>query len=155
MSQSKLDPEYLRDIASVMTENGLSEVEWSDGEQRLKLARQITVVAAAPAGPVPAPVAPGSAAAEPAQPSLFESPPAVPPGSVVSPMVGTAYLSPEPGAAPFVRLGDRVEEGDTLLIIEAMKVMNPIRAAHAGTISRILVQDAQPVEYGEILMGIE
>ena len=76
-------------------------------------------------------------------------------GAVHSPMVGTAYLAPEPGANPFVKAGDRVEEGDTLMIIEAMKVMNPIRAPRAGVVSQVLAEDGRPVEYGQILMVIE
>ncbi len=151
MSQFILDSDLIRRLATIMADAGLTEVEWSDGDQSLRLGRQTTVTVAAAPAAAPPPAQP----VETAQPTLFESPPAVPPGSVVSPMVGTAYLSPEPGAAPFVRIGDQVAEGDTLLIIEAMKVMNPIRAAQAGRVTRISVQDAQPVEYGEVLMSIE
>jgi acetyl-CoA carboxylase biotin carboxyl carrier protein len=151
MSGLKIDHEHLRNIATVMAETGLSELEWSDGDQHLRLSRMPPpqmVAAVQPAATAPA--APLEAAE--AAPS---APTAAPAGSVTSPMVGTAYLAPEPGAGTFVRLGDPVAEGDTLLIIEAMKVMNPIRAPHAGTVTRIHVQDAQPVEFGEILMQVE
>src|SRR5690606_20920753 len=99
--------------------------------------------------------APAAAAAPAAQPDAAESDPAKLPGVVTSPMVGTAYLAPEPGADPFVRLGDRVAEGQTVLIIEAMKTMNQIPAPRAGVVKRLLVGDATPVEYGAPLLVIE
>ena len=138
------DAELIRSLAAVLTETGLTEIEYAIGDRRIRIAR-------APTGPAPAST-PTMAAASPA---------AVPPtsaelaGAVKAPMVGTAYLAPQPGELPFVRLGDIVTEGQPLLIIEAMKVMNEIRAHRPGRIAQILVVDAQPVEYGAILMLIE
>ena len=138
------DAELIRSLAAVLTETGLTEIEYAIGDRRIRIAR-------APTGPVPAST-PTMAVASPA---------AVPPtsaelaGAVKAPMVGTAYLAPQPGELPFVRLGDIVTEGQPLLIIEAMKVMNEIRAHRPGRIAQILVVDAQPVEYGAILMLIE
>ena len=148
MADFQVDADLIRTLAQLMDETGLSEIEVADGDRSLRVARPVagaTVVAAAPA-PVSAPVPVATAdAAAPA--------PAGPPiGAVTSPMVGTVYLSPEPGAPPFIKAGDQVAEGDTLLIVEAMKVMNPIRAAKAGTVREILVQDSQPVEFGEALL---
>jgi acetyl-CoA carboxylase biotin carboxyl carrier protein len=138
------DAELIRTLAAVLTETGLTEIEYAIGDRRIRIAR-------APTGPVPAPT-PAIAAASPAAlpPTSVEFP-----GAVKAPMVGTAYLAPQPGEAPFVRLGDIVTEGQPLLIIEAMKVMNEIRAHRPGRIAQILVADAQPVEYGAILMLIE
>ena len=138
------DAELIRSLAAVLTETGLTEIEYAIGDRRIRIAR-------APTGPAPAST-PTMAAASPA---------AVPPtsaelaGAVKAPMVGTAYLAPQPGELPLVRLGDIVTEGQPLLIIEAMKVMNEIRAHRPGRIAQILVVDAQPVEYGAILMLIE
>ena len=138
------DAELIRTLAAVLTETGLTEIEYAIGDRRIRIAR-------APTGPAPAST-PIIAVASPA---------AVPPtsaelaGAVKAPMVGTAYLAPQPGELPFVRLGDIVTEGQPLLIIEAMKVMNEIRAHRPGRIAQILVVDAQPVEYGAILMLIE
>ena len=138
------DAELIRSLAAVLTETGLTEIEYAIGDRRIRIAR-------APTGPAPAST-PIIAVASPA---------AVPPtsaelaGAVKAPMVGTAYLAPQPGELPFVRLGDIVTEGQPLLIIEAMKVMNEIRAHRPGRIAQILVVDAQPVEYGAILMLIE
>jgi len=138
------DAELIRSLAAVLTETGLTEIEYAIGDRRIRIAR-------APTGPAPAST-PTMAVASPA---------AVPPtsaelaGAVKAPMVGTAYLAPQPGELPLVRLGDIVTEGQPLLIIEAMKVMNEIRAHRPGRIAQILVVDAQPVEYGAILMLIE
>jgi len=138
------DAELIRSLAAVLTETGLTEIEYAIGDRRIRIAR-------APTGPAPAST-PTMAAASPA---------AVPPtsaelaGAVKARMVGTVYLAPHPGEPPFVRLGDIVTEGQPLLIIEAMKVMNEIRAHRPGRIAQILVVDAQPVEYGAILMLIE
>ena len=138
------DAELIRSLAAVLTETGLTEIEYAIGDRRIRIAR-------APTGPAPAST-PTMAVASPA---------AVPPtsaelaGAVKAPMVGTAYLAPQPGELPFVRLGDIVTEGQPLLIIEAMKVMNEIRAHRPGRIAQILVVDAQPVEYGAILVLIE
>ena len=138
------DAELIRTLAAVLTETGLTEIEYAIGDRRIRVAR-------APTGPAPVST-PTIAAASPAAvpPTSAEFPDAV-----KAPMVGTAYLAPQPGEAPFVRLGDIVTEGQPLLIIEAMKVMNEIRAHRPGRIAQILVADAQPVEYGAILMLLE
>lgn len=141
-----IDPETIRKLAELMTETGLSEIEMAEGDRRVRVSRATTAVAAhmqmAPAA-APAPAAPVAVS------------PASHPGAVISPMVGTAYLQGEPGAPPFVSVGSPVRVGDTLLIIEAMKVMNPIKASKGGTVTQILVSDGQPVEYGEPMMIIE
>ncbi|MCZ8312953.1 MAG: acetyl-CoA carboxylase biotin carboxyl carrier protein [Magnetospirillum sp.] len=137
----------VRRLAKLMAEEGLTELEFEDGKQRLRLGRGV-VAAAAPAAPVavaaPATAAPGAAVDAGGAPE----------GAVTSPMVGTCYLSPEPGAPAFVKAGDRVKEGQTLVIIEAMKVMNPIRSPRSGTVARILVENGSPVEYGEPLIVV-
>jgi acetyl-CoA carboxylase biotin carboxyl carrier protein len=134
----------VRRLAKLMAEEGLSELEYQDGTKRLKLARG-TLAVAGPAYAAPV------AAASPSAPVETGG---IPDGAVTSPMVGTCYLSPEPGAPPFVKVGDSVKHGQTLLIIEAMKVMNPIRAPYAGTVTRVLVESGSPVEYGEPLIVI-
>jgi len=149
----RVDTELVKKLAEMLDENDLSEIEVEDNGRRIVVKRKLSVAAAAPAAvqaaPAPSP-APAPAPAAPAEPNA-----AAHPGAVKSPMVGTVYLSGEPGAAPFVSAGARVEEGDTLLIIEAMKVMNPIVAPRAGIVRQILVQDAQPVEYEQPLAIIE
>jgi acetyl-CoA carboxylase biotin carboxyl carrier protein len=137
------DAELIRTLAALLTETGLTEIEYAIGDRRIRIAR---TPAAAPSAVVPA-VAPS--------PPPTASTPRDNPGDVRAPMVGTAYLAPQPGDPPFVRLGDSVVEGQPLLIIEAMKVMNQIRAHRSGRIAQILVADAQPVEYGAVLMTIE
>ena len=148
-----IDSKLVRELAELLAETGLSEIEVEDGDRKIKVARQLTAApvvhgAAALAAPAPAPAMPLPAAAEPA------AAPAVDANALKSPMVGTAYLSPEPGAAPFIAVGGQVKAGDTLLIIEAMKVMNPITADKAGTIKAILVENAQPVEFDQPLVVI-
>lgn len=160
MSEKKptngVDPALVRELAAILTDTGLSEIEVEHGELRLRLARTITAapvvhhVAAAPVAHAPA--APPPAAAPPVDPAKAA---AAHPGMVPSPMVGTAYLSPEPGAAVFVKIGDTVTEGQTVLVVEAMKTFNPIPAPRAGKVTAILVTDAQPVEFGEPLLIIE
>jgi len=146
MSKFDIDEALIRKLAKLLKETGLTEIEYETDDARIRVNSGATgaVVAAAPAAAAPA------AALAPA-PANADAPAA---GSVSSPMVGTAYLSPEPNAAAFVKVGDRVAKGQTILIIEAMKVMNPIPAPHAGTVTQILVQDGQPVEFGEPLMVI-
>ena len=151
----RVDTDMVATLARLLSDNDLTEIEVVDGERRIAVRRAAPVaamtVAAAPALPAPAPVlaAPSTASASPAEPSGPSA------GAVPSPMVGTAYLSAEPGSKPFVSVGDRVEAGATLLIIEAMKVMNQITAPHAGTVTRICVQNAEPVEFGQTLAVIE
>jgi len=146
----RVDTDLVKRLAEMLDENDLSEIEVEDNGRRIVVKRKLGV-AAAPAAPAPArAAAPASAA-----PAAPEAPAADPAGTVKSPMVGTVFLSGEPSAPPFVSVGDRVAEGDTLLIIEAMKVMNPIAAPRAGIVRQILVQDAQPVEYEQPLAIIE
>jgi acetyl-CoA carboxylase biotin carboxyl carrier protein len=137
------DPELVRSLARLLAETGLSEIEYAVGSHRIRVAR-----VASPAGQAAPASAPGVAV--PAAAELSEHP-----GALTAPMVGTAYLAPEPGAPPFVRLGDVVVAGQTLLIIEAMKVMNEIKAPRAGRVAQIFAADAQPVEYGAPLLLIE
>jgi acetyl-CoA carboxylase biotin carboxyl carrier protein len=144
------DAEVIRKLAGLLAETGLSEIEYAVGDTRIRVARDTTKPAAAPAatnGAGPPPLA--DPAAQPATNGVAH------PGTVTSPIVGLAYLAVEPGAAPFVQLGDTVSEGQTLLIIEAMKVMNQIRAPRGGRVARIFIEDSAPVEYGAPLMLIE
>ena len=151
----RVDTELVKKLAEMLDENDLSEIEVEDNGRRIVVKRKLAA-AANIAAPAPAPAAAPAAAPAPAAPAANAEPNAAShPGAVKSPMVGTVYLSGEPGAAPFVSVGARVAEGDTLLIIEAMKVMNPIAAPRAGVVRQILVQDAQPVEYEQPLAIIE
>jgi len=151
---TNVDPGLVRELASILNDTGLSEIEVEHGELRLRLARTLTV--AAPAAPVAlaAPVA-AIAAPAPAAPAPAAADASKHPGAVPSPMVGTAYLSPEPGAPAFIKIGDSVNQGQTLMVVEAMKTFNPIPAPRAGKVTAILVTDAQPVEFGEPLVIIE
>ena len=163
---TEADVAFIRALAELLRENDLTELEVDrETGKDSRLSVRVSRSAPAPAAPVHVP-APPAAAAMPQPPAEAPAPaeaaadaafsdPASHPGAVTSPMVGTVYLQPEPGAAPFVRLGDQVEEGQTLLIIEAMKTMNHIPAPRAGTVRRILVDDATPVEFGVPLMIVE
>ena len=149
----RIEAELVRQLAELLNQNELTEIEVEDGERRIVVKRQVHVAAApAAAAPSPPPPVAAPAAAAPAGPPAS---PAAHPGAVKSPMVGTVFLSGEPGSRPFVGPGDTVKEGDTLLIVEAMKVMNQIQAPRAGTVSAVLVVDAQPVEYDQPLVIIE
>jgi acetyl-CoA carboxylase biotin carboxyl carrier protein len=150
MAKFEMDTEFIRLLAKLLEETNLGEIEMADGDRRIRVARP--VVAAAPA-PVAAPVAVAPATA--AAPIAVAADAAKNPGTVKSPMVGTAYLLPEPGKPPFVHVGDKVIAGQTLLIIEAMKTFNPIKAPKAGTVKQIIIENAQPVEFGEPLMIVE
>lgn len=146
------DQELIRDLANILTETDLSEIEVEQDDLRIRISRNsayqpVQVHAPVAAAPAPAPVP----SAAPSTPTSD----AKPAGNVTSPMVGTAYLSPAPGEAAYVAIGDKVSEGDTVLIVEAMKTMNQIPAPHSGTVKAILVEDGQPVEYGEPLLLIE
>ncbi|SRR5579883_3223935 len=147
-----IDHDAIRDLAKLLDETGLSEIEYERDGVSIRVARHINPawprgrVAEAPVGPGPVPTAAPTAA--PVDPTQH-------PGLVASPMVGTAYRAAAPGARPFVDVGEQVKAGDTLIIIEAMKTMNQIPAPRAGTVTQILVEDGQPVEYGEPLMIIE
>jgi acetyl-CoA carboxylase biotin carboxyl carrier protein len=148
-----VDTALVRELAELLAETGLSEIEVEDGDRRVRVARgggpagPVHYAAPAAAAPAPAPSAAPAAPAEPAGSADLA-------GALTSPMVGTVYLAPEPGAANFVSVGDSVKEGQTLVIIEAMKVMNPIAADRAGTVKAILVENAQPVEFGQPLVVI-
>lgn len=148
-SNMRVELELVRQLAALLDETNLSEIEVQDGERAVRVARQLGGVPAVAAAPAAAPVAEAPAAPAPA------ATPADHPGAVRSPMVGTAYLSAEPSAPLFVTEGKQVAEGDTLLIVEAMKVMNPITAPRAGTVKAILVANEQPVEYDQPLVIIE
>jgi acetyl-CoA carboxylase biotin carboxyl carrier protein len=143
------DAELIRALAALLTETGLTEIEYAVGDRRVRVAR----FPGGPAAALAAPVLPAAALAAPVLPAAAGS--IEHPGAVKAPMVGTAYLAPQPGAPPFVRLGDNVTEGQPLLIIEAMKVMNQIRAHRPGRVAQIVIADAQPVEFGAVLMLIE
>lgn len=146
MSKFDLDSDFVRKLAKLLEETGLSEIEYAEGDKKIRCAvsKGQTVYATAPAA-APAIAAPVAQAT---------TPPASTGTAIVSPMVGTVYLAASPDAAPFVKIGDVVKQGDTLLIIEAMKVMNPIKATKGGTVSEILALDAKPVEFGETLLII-
>ena len=147
----RVDTALVKELAELLSANELTEIEVEDGDRKIKVKREgapVMAYAPAPAAPAPAAAAPASAAAAEVAPA------AAPVDAVKSPMVGTAYLSPEPGAKPFIAPGQSVKAGDTLLIIEAMKVMNPIAAASAGTVKQILVENAQPVEFDQPLIVV-
>jgi acetyl-CoA carboxylase biotin carboxyl carrier protein len=147
-----IDEEAIRGLAELLNDTGLSEIEVEQKGLRIRVARNIGATVSAPA-----PQAHGAAETPPA-PAPAADPDAdlaTHPGAVTSPMVGTAYRAPEPGADPFVEIGSAVERGQTLMIVEAMKTMNHIPAPRAGTVTAILVENGQPVEYGEPLMIIE
>ena len=150
------DSKTIKEIAELLNDTGLSEIEVETGDVRIRVARQATAVTATV--PAPAPVAAAPAAAPtpaPEAPAPAPSNAADHPGAVKSPMVGTAYLAPEPGAAEFIKVGDQVSAGQTLVIIEAMKTMNPIAAPKAGKIVDIIVANEQPVEFDVVLVIIE
>jgi len=153
-----IDTRLVRKLADILSETGLTEIEVEQGSLKIRVAREITVgaapvtYAAAPAASIAAPVAAAPAAAPTPAPAAE---PEMRGEAVKSPMVGTIYLKPQPDAAPFIKVGDTVAAGQTLMIVEAMKTMNPIAATKGGTVVAILVGDAQPVEFGEPLVMIE
>jgi len=149
----RVDTELVKKLALMLDENELSEIEVEDNGRRIVVKRKLGAPMAYAPAPAPAPAAAPSPAAAPAP--AAEANPANHPGAVKSPMVGTAYLTAEPGAEPFISVGTRVNEGDTLVIIEAMKVMNPIPSPRSGVVKQILIQNAQPVEYEQPLAIIE
>ena len=147
------DAAAIRTLAGLLSETGLTEIEYAIGDHRIRVAREpVGSAAPVPNGHAPSPpveAKPSAPIETPAAPSVDH------PGAVTSPIVGIAYLAPQPGAPPFVRVGDEVSEGQTLLIIEAMKVMNQISAPRVGRVTRIFAEDGEPVEYGAALMLIE
>jgi len=147
-----IDQKLIRDLAGILNETNLSEIEVEQGDLRIKVSRQATVVQAV-AAPVPAPAPAYERAAAPVEAAKPSAPPSD--KIVPSPMVGTAYACPSPGSPAFIEVGQKVREGQTLLIIEAMKTMNQIPSPRAGTVTQILFEDAQPVEFGEPLVVIE
>lgn len=145
----QVDTDLVRELAAMLNETGLSEIEVEDGDRKIRVSRTMTAVAApVMAAPAAAPTASTASAHEaPAAPTTAAN-------ALKSPMVGTAYLTPEPDAAPFVSIGQQVKAGDTVLIIEAMKVMNPIVAPTSGTVTEIYVESGQPVEFDQPLLVI-
>ena len=157
MSSKSVDPALIRELAEILADTSLTEIEVEKDDLKIRVAREVTV-AAAPAhvqvaAPAAAPAAPAPVAASAADES--DTPAQVDGEAVTAPMVGTVYLQPEPGAAQFVSVGDQVAEGQTLIIVEAMKTMNPIPAPRAGTVKAIMVDDGQPVEFGEPLVILD
>jgi len=148
-SAMQVDPALVRQLAELLDETRLTEIEVQDGDRRIRVARTVTMNAAAAAPAAAAPAAAAPAASE------APAPAAVAANAVKSPMVGTVYLAGEPGAANFISIGASVKAGDTLVIIEAMKVMNPITAPSAGRVTAILVDNGQPVEYDQPLVVVE
>jgi acetyl-CoA carboxylase biotin carboxyl carrier protein len=149
------DSALIRELALLLDETSLSEIEIERAGLRVRVARNISVAASLPAAYAPAVHAAPASVAAAAAPGAVAADLSKHPGVVPSPMVGTAYWSPEPGAKPFVEVGSKVSAGQTLLIIEAMKTMNQIPSPRAGTVTQILIEDGQPVEFGEPMMIIE
>lgn len=148
----QIEADLVRQLAELLDETQLSEIEVQDGDRRIRVARTLAMAAAAPVAAAPiAAAAPVAAAPAPA----IEAAPADHPGTVKSPMVGTAYLKPDPESASFVAVGDKIAAGATLLIVEAMKVMNSITSPRAGTVKAVLVENGQPVEYDQPLVIVE
>lgn len=155
MNRLSFDPDDIRELAAILDETGLNEIEISEKDRRIRIARTPATVsyAAAPvAAAAPAPVA--AAAAAPAT-APAAAPDASHPGAVTSPMVGVAYLSPDPDSPNFVAIGQKVEAGQTLLLIEAMKTFNQIKAPKSGTVSQVLIGSGTPVEFGEVLVILD
>ncbi len=151
-----IDDDSVRRLAELLDETGLTEIEYDDGDLRIRVARQqsgaIAYAAPPPSG------TPAGDGAPPPLPGGSEAPAPVAadhPGAVISPMVGTVYLSPEPGAATFIAVGDTVNVGQTLMLVEAMKTFNEIKAPHAGTVTQIVVENGVPVEFGDVLAIVE
>ncbi len=147
MTGIPFDPESIRTLATILRDTALTEIELVEGENRIRLVRgaaPVVQAAAAMLAPVAAPALPTAAIEE-----------AVPAGAIMSPMVGIAYLAPEPGATPFIAVGKAVAAGQTVLLIEAMKTFNQIKAPRAGTVTRILIAGGEPVEYAQPLLVIE
>ena len=152
MAKTEVDKDLIRELAALMDETGLSEIEIESDDDRMRLVRAVAPAMVAPAAAVIA--APAAAPAAPAA-APAESEISAHPGALLSPIVGTAYHAPAPGEAPFVKVGDQVAAGQTLLVIEAMKTFNEIPSTQAGVVRQILFEDASPVEFGDVLMIID
>ncbi len=150
----KFDADAIRELAGILDETGLTEIEVADGDQSIRVSKSGTTVVGAPATAIPQ-MSSDPAVPQQANMSAPDTTATSHPGAVKSPMVGTVYLQSEPGAPKFVEKGITVQPGDTLLIIEAMKVMNPIKADKAGTVTQVLVENGEPVEFGDVLLVIE
>ena len=155
-----IDPKLVRKLADILKETDLSEIEVEQGELKIRVARQLTAApavsyVAAPQAAAPAPATAPAPQTAAGAPEAAAAPAGAPKDAIKSPMVGTVYLSPQPGAAAFIKVGDKIKQGQTLLIIEAMKTMNPIPSPREGVVAQILVNDAQPVEFGEALVVFE
>lgn len=158
--KNKLDPDFIRQLAELVQETDLTEIEVEQNDLRIRVAREVIIQQAAVSAPVAAAPAPVAAPAPAAAPAAAAPAPAAADvasnaNAVRSPMVGTAYLAPEPGAPNFISVGDKVSEGQPLMIVEAMKTMNDILAPRSGTVTAIFVENEQPVEYDEPLVVIE
>ena len=156
----KIDDKAIRKLAGLLDETGLTEIEVVEGDQVIRVSKGVGISHHGHHHHAPANNGGHPMSNDPGAPQQANTAAPAPiaadhPGAVASPMVGTAYLTPEPGAAPFVKKGDTVSEGDTLLIIEAMKVMNPIKAHKGGTVTQVLAENGKPVEFGDVLMVIE
>lgn len=146
----QVDPSLVRNLAELLNETGLTEIEVQNGAQRVRVSRGATAISAPMAASAPVAAAARAAAVEAAEVNFNNHP-----GAVTSPMVGTAYRAPEPGARPFCDVGDTVKVGQTLLIVEAMKTMNAIPATKAGKVTHVLIEDGMPVEFGQPLVIVE
>lgn len=153
-ADSRIDQQMIRDLADLLNETGLTEIEWSEGPLKVRVTKGGVAPVYAAAAPVAAAAAAAAVAAT-GNTAAAAGDEANHPGAVKSPMVGTVYTAPEPGAATFVKVGDSVNAGQTVLIVEAMKTMNPITAPKGGRIARILIENQQPVEFGQPLLIIE
>ncbi|MEO1149722.1 MAG: acetyl-CoA carboxylase biotin carboxyl carrier protein [Pseudomonadota bacterium] len=159
-SSPSVEAQWIRELATILQDTGLTEIELEQNDMKLRVARQVapmamSVPAPAPmAAPAPTPASASAPTSAPAPTSALAPSADVPAGAVKSPMVGTVYLAPSPGAPNFVKMGDTVQEGQTIMIVEAMKTMNPITAPQSGKVTAILVGDTQPVEFDEPLLVI-
>lgn len=151
----KIDTNAIKELAEILNDTGLTEIEVAEGDQMIRINRASVTYANPVGAPMPVSMPSDPTIPQAASNDLPTADVSTHPGAVSSPMVGTVYLAPEPGSADFVSKGKNVKEGDTLMIIEAMKVMNPIKAPKAGTVTQILVDNAQPVEFGDVLVVIE
>jgi acetyl-CoA carboxylase biotin carboxyl carrier protein len=154
MPKANINADVVRNLAALLDETGLTEIEYETGTLRVRVSRQGGVTVAAAPAAMPTVSADRGASRDDVLPAASAGD-ATPAGAITSPMVGTVYTAPEPGAGDFVKIGDTVSEGQTLLLIEAMKTFNEIRAPRAGTVTSVLIANEQPVEFGDVLMVVE